>query len=137
MQQALNDLANPVVQAKLPPNAYMVVYLPRGTYNISSTLQLRGKIGVMIIGEDPANTIIKWTGSDNDTMLWANGSAYFKISRLTFDANSKKGIEGIGIHWKEKWKDASGQSFASLNNEVSDIIFKGTAIGIGGGTSSE
>ena len=137
LQQALHELANPVVNAKLPAGSYMVIYLPKGTYNISATLQLRGKIGVMIIGEDPANTIIKWTGGDNDTMLWANGSAYFKVSRLTFDANNKKGIEGIGIHWKEKWKDASGQSFASLNNEISDIIFKGTAIGVGGGTSSE
>ena len=137
LQNALDNLSNPVTGFNIhPERGYMVVYLPKGTYRISRTLVLRGKIGVSFIGEDPVNTIIKWDGADNDTMFWANGSAYFKISRLTWDANNKKGIEGIGIHWKDRWNDATGQSFASLNIELSDLVFNGTAIGIGGGTGS-
>ncbi|HUR09941.1 MAG TPA: glycosyl hydrolase family 28-related protein [Flavitalea sp.] len=137
LQNALDNLFDPVSPRNTPGGNYSIIYLPKGTYKISRTLQLRGKIGVSIIGEDPANTIIKWFGPENDTVLWTNGSAYFRISRLTVDANNRKGIEGIGIHWKEKWNNATDRSYASLNNEISDIIFNGTAIGIGGGTSSE
>lgn len=137
LQQALNNLSNPVTSFNTGRAGYMVVYLPKGIYKITQTLELKGKIGVSFIGEDPANTIIRWAGKDNDTMLWANGSAYFKISRITFDANGKQNIEGIGLHWKNKWKDENSQSFAALNNEISDIVFVKTAIGISGGTSSE
>jgi len=137
LQLAIDNLSNPDDPTPSTSKSYMVVYLPKGIYKITKTLQLRGKIGVSIIGEDPSNTIIRWAGGNNDTMLWANGSAYFKISRITWDANQSKGIEGIGIHWKNRWKDASSQSYASLNNEISDNIFNNTAIGIGGGTSSE
>lgn len=114
---------------------YSVVYLPAGTYNISETLVLRGKIGVCIIGEDPAATIIKWTGNDNDTLFWSNGAAYFKVSRLTWDAGNKKNMECVGIHWKDKWKSELSQSYAALNIELSDMVFRGNpAFGISGGT---
>lgn len=135
LQQAIDSLSN--LQRGLPANAnaYTVIYLPPGTYNLSKTLVLRGKIGVSIIGEDPANTIIRWTGADADTMLWANGSAYFKIARLTWDAGNRKNMECIGIHWKEKWRDAFSQSYASLNIELSDMLFTGNPMfGISGGT---
>lgn len=136
IQRAIDGLHNPVKNFRPSANAYMVVYLPAGTYCISSTLVLRGKIGVTIVGEDPANTVIKWIGADADTMFWANGSAYYKISRLTWDANKRKDIEAIGIHWKERWNDANSQSFASLNIEISDNIFTGNCkYGISGGTS--
>jgi pectate lyase-like protein len=119
-------------------NRYTVIYLPAGTYCISSTLVLRGKIGVSIIGEDPVHTIIKWTGADKDTILWTNGSAYFKIARLNWDANGRKGMEGIGIHWKDKWNDGKSRSYASCNIEISDNIFTGGfGFGISGGTFTQ
>jgi Pectate lyase superfamily protein len=117
---------------------YSVLYFPKGIYYISSTLVLKGMAGVSIVGEDPANTIIRWRGSDNDTMLWTNGSAYFKIARLTWDANKKVGIEGIGIHWKERWKTATSESFAAVNIEISDNNFiGGFKFGISGGTDPD
>ncbi|WP_238841959.1 hypothetical protein, partial [Xylella fastidiosa] len=76
-----------------------------------------------IIGEDPSTTIIKWIGKASDTMFWANGSAYFKVSRLTWDANNHDNMEGIGIHWKNRLNDAKSQSYAPLNIEISDCYF--------------
>jgi len=133
-QKALSGLSCPPVGYNIGNEGYMVIYVPAGAYCISSTLLLRGKIGVSIIGEDPVNTIIRWTGPEKDTCLWANGSAYFKIARLTWDANGRKDMEGIGVHWKDRWADATSRSFASLNIEISDCIFKGGKYGIFGGT---
>jgi pectate lyase-like protein len=123
----------PSTQAATGP--FMVIYLPAGTYCISSTLVLKGKLGVSIIGEDPARTTIKWIGNDNDTLLWADGSSYFKISRLTWDANGRQGMEGVGIHWKDIWNDGKTRSYAPLNIEISDNYFiGGFTTGLGGGT---
>jgi hypothetical protein len=135
LQEALDQLSNPVTKFNTGKGGYMVVYLPAGVYCLSSTLVLKGKIGVSIIGEDPANTMIKWIGGDKDTLFWANGSAYFKISRIGWDANGRKGMEGIGIHWKTMWNDGKSQSFAPLNIEISDCLFTdGFRYGISGGT---
>jgi hypothetical protein len=136
LQQALDQLSNPLTGFNMAKGAYTVVYLPAGTYCISSTLILKGKIGVCIIGEDPARTIIKWTGKDSTTLFWANGSAYFKLIRFTWDAGGRKNMEGIGIHWKDRWNDGKTRSFATLNIEITDNIFKpGFAYGIWGGTN--
>jgi Pectate lyase superfamily protein len=135
LQTAIDSLSCIPTGYNTGKNGYTVLYLPAGTYCLSSTLVLRGKIGVSIIGEDPGRTIVKWIGGDKDTMLWANGSAYFKIARLGWDANGRKGMEGIGVHWKNKWNDGKTRSYASLNIELSDNYFTGGfQFGIGGGT---
>ncbi len=109
---------------------YIVIYLPAGIYQISGTLHLTGKIACSIIGEDPEKTIIRWTGADQDTMLSANGSSYFKISRITWDGGTHKGIEAIGLHWL----DNKGTRFAPTSIEFSDLIFKNLTFGFFGGT---
>lgn len=135
LQKALDSLSVFPKQFNTGKTAYVVLYLPAGTYRISETLVLKGKIGVSIIGEDPAKTTIVWTGADKDTMLWANGSAYFKIARLKWVPGKAKGMEAIGLHWKDKWRTEKSQSFAALNIEIADCIFeKGLAYGISGGT---
>ncbi|HEY6902557.1 MAG TPA: glycosyl hydrolase family 28-related protein, partial [Puia sp.] len=135
LQTAIDSLSCPPTGFNTGKRGYMVVYLPAGTYCISSTLVLRGRIGVSIIGQDPANTTIKWIGGDKDTLFWADGSAYFKVARLTWDANKKKDIEGIGLHWKNMWNNGKTQSFATLNIEFSDNVFiGGFKYGISGGT---
>ncbi|MBS1659722.1 MAG: right-handed parallel beta-helix repeat-containing protein [Bacteroidetes bacterium] len=135
LQRAIDSLSCPPTRFNTGKQGYTVVYLPAGTYCISSTLVLRGRIGVSIVGEDPANTTIKWTGPEKDTLLWTDGSAYFKVARLTWDANKRQGMEGIGVHWKTRWEDAKSRSFATLNIELSDNIFVGGfRFGISGGT---
>lgn len=133
LQMALDSLTTMerVLFNTQPKTKYLVIYLPAGTYRISQTLRLEGKIGVTFIGEDPAKTIIKWYGGDNDTMFFSNRSAYIKISRITWDANNKKDIEALGLHWK----DFSEPKFAPTSIEFSDMIFKGNPkYGISAGT---
>ena len=105
LQLALDNLSNPATSFNMGSKAYMTIYLPAGTYKISKTLVLKGKIGVNIIGEDPNKTIIQWAGAADDTMFWANASAYFKIGRITWNASGIKGMKAIGIHWKNRWDD--------------------------------
>jgi hypothetical protein len=133
LQAALDSLSTTIDQDfnRAPGKRYVVIYLPAGTYNISNTLTLSGKIGVSFIGEDPSRTIIKWTGGDNDTMFFSNKSAYVKVSRLTWDANNKQGMREVGFHFK----DQIAPKFAPTSIELSDMIFTGNpAYGITTGT---
>lgn len=134
IQQALDHLANYLTGTDTSKMPYTVVYFPAGTYLISGTLHLKGKIGISIIGENPNNTILKWVGGDNDTMLLANGSAYYKIARFTWNGNNKKNIEALGIHWMNKWNEKTSRSYATLNIDLADMQFMRCAVGIGGGT---
>jgi hypothetical protein len=137
IQRAIDSLTQPAINYNTGKTAYMVIYLPAGVYNISSTLLLKGKIGVSIIGESPLSTIIKWTGADGGNMLLANGTAYFKISRVSWDANKRKNIEALGIHWKSREKDEKSESAAPTSIEISDNVFTGDCkYGISGGTAA-
>ena len=116
LQMALDSLTctERVLFNNTTASKYLVVYLPAGTYKISQTLRLQGKIGVTFIGEDPEKTIIKWEGGDNDTMFYSNRSAYIKVSRITWDANNKKEIEILGLHYK----DFTEPNFAPTSNRI-------------------
>ena len=135
IQQALDSLSEWILKYNQGKQQYTVVYIPKGIYKITATLVLRGKIGVKIVGEDPANTTLWWQGNDNDTMFWANGSSYFSLSRLSWDPGGRKNMEGIGLHWKSQWKEATNQAYAPEEIEFTDHVFKkGFAKGISGGT---
>lgn len=137
LQRALDSLTVRAKNYNTGKQAYTVIFLPKGRYKISKTLVLRGKIGVSLIGEDPVNTFIEWSGPAKDTMFWANGSAYFKVSRITWNAKERDSMTAVGIHWKEVWNNAESQSFAPLNIEISDCHFIGKCFsGISGGTSN-
>ncbi|MGZ5134940.1 MAG: glycosyl hydrolase family 28-related protein [Flavitalea sp.] len=138
IQKALDSLSVSPKNFNTGNAGYTTIYLPPGNYRITSTLILKGKIGINIIGEDPQRTSITWDGKEGQMMLWANGAAYFKISRITWNANNKKSITGIGLKWTTKWKDDISQSYASLNIEISDCNFIGKPLyGINGGTSED
>lgn len=137
-QRALDSLSDRQVNYNTGARGYSVVYIPSGKYKITSTLVLRGKIGIKIVGEDPAITTLLWQGNENDTIFWANGSAYFSMSRLSWDAGGKKNMEAIGIHWKTRWREQNNISSATVNIEIADMIFReGFARGISGGTGEE
>ncbi|MBE7173727.1 MAG: hypothetical protein INR73_24355 [Williamsia sp.] len=133
LQTALDSLSRTL---KTPFNTqgatrYVVVYLPAGTYRISRTLRLEGRTGVTFIGEDPLKTKIKWAGGDNDTMFFSNKSAEIRISRLTWDADNRKNIVAVGLHFKDHNEPYFGPTFM----ELSDMVFTGNpACGLSCGT---
>lgn len=135
IQMAIDSLSVKSTGFNTGSRAYAVVYLPKGNYRISSTLRVKGKIGFMIVGEDPELTKITWAGNSNDTMVWFNGSAYFSIARIGFINVKAEKQTAIGINWKTKWKEKFSESYASLNIEVNDCVFRGGFWrGIHGGT---
>jgi hypothetical protein len=114
IQTALNTLQ--------PNSTNHVLYLPAGIYRITQPLDFpsHGQV-IMIVGENPSNTIIRWDGATNGVML-TYGAWYSKMTRLTFD--------GAG---KAKTGIAHDSPF-STHNEFSDMVFKDLQFGIEAGT---
>src|SRR5262249_1522366 len=89
IQAALNALKN------TSANTETTLYFPAGTYRITQQLttartEHNDYLGAQIIGQDPTTTKIVWDGAAGGTMLrW--DAWYDKISRLTFDGNSRAG----------------------------------------------
>src|SRR5262245_28565203 len=110
-----------------------VLWIPAGTYKITSQLTLFGRNGVSIIGEDPATAILKWAGpgvfSTNSTtgsMFVVNSVAESKFDRLTFDGS------GSPIVLVDQVWDGVSNYFPA-NNEYADDNFQNANIGIRAG----
>ncbi|MCY2951856.1 MAG: glycosyl hydrolase family 28-related protein [Planctomycetota bacterium] len=114
IQKALDDL-------RLHPQSH-VLYFPAGTYRITKTIGTRRQahtdcMGIAIVGEDPANTIILWDGPEAQTMFLYD-AWYSKISRLTLDGAAKAKIAL-----------AYGGGFSTYN-ETSDMVFQNVVDGL-------
>lgn len=105
-----------------------VLFVPRGTYRITRTLTLAGRLGVSIVGEDPDETRVVWAGTAGGTMLSVNGIAYSRIDRLTFD-----GRRMAAVAVEQAW-DGSRQHF-DTGNQYADDRFVDVGFGIRGGYS--
>ena len=119
LQAAINAVGN-------AGSTSMVVYLPAGTYKITGSLTVTGKMNISIIGADPATTKIVWAGASSGTMLKINGVAYSRFNRITFDGSSSAAI-AVDQSWD------GGQPYFDTGNEFADDEFKNTGIGIRGG----
>lgn len=118
LQRALRELGT--------PGHSPVLFLPGGTYRITSTLVLAFTINLSIVGEDPDKTTIVWDGPAGGTMLALNGVAYSRIVRLTFDGARKADV-AVDQSW-----DNSRPHF-DTGNEYSDDAFVDVGFGIHGG----
>ncbi len=119
-QNALSDIGN--------PGRPLVLYVPAGTYKITNTLVLALRRNVSVIGENPANTILRWAGPANGEMLYLNSVPFSRFGRITWDgagtayALVDHGWTGIG--------NFGGTSY----DEHADEVFENAAFGIRGGT---
>jgi Ca2+-binding RTX toxin-like protein len=110
IQAALNALKDTT------NNTWSVLYFPAGTYRITQQLTTDRTthyeyLGAELIGEDPSTTKILWGGAPGGTMLrW--DAWHDKVSRLTFDGNSKA-----------DWGIVRAGSFSTYS-EVSDNQFQ-------------
>jgi hypothetical protein len=81
-QKALNRLvSNPAV-----------LWVPKGTYMISATLQMTACQQFSIIGEDPTKSVIQWNGSPGGIMLDLEGCSWFRLARLGWNGGDKAGV---------------------------------------------
>ncbi|MGA2139755.1 MAG: glycosyl hydrolase family 28-related protein [Verrucomicrobiia bacterium] len=114
------------LDALRPPNRkFHVVYLPAGDYRITRTLHLTRERqdesqNIMILGEDPATTVIRWDGPAGGVMF-DYGAWYCKVGRLTLDG---AGMAGTAV--------AHGRRFATYN-EFCDMVFRDVGFGIEAG----
>jgi hypothetical protein len=113
------------------PRMNRVIWLPRGTYNISSTLTMTQGFGVTIIGENPSTTTIEWTGPVDGTMLDFNGCTRIKVSRLTIDGNNTAGTG------EKIWYSPSLSYGYPTYNEFSDQTIRNLKVGLEHGQASE
>jgi hypothetical protein len=110
LQKALDDLKS------VRTNTWSVLYLPAGTYRITSQLTTTRSahsdyLGGDIVGEDPATTTLVWDGAAGGTILLLD-AWYNKVSRLTFDG---KGKAALGL--------VRAGGFATYG-ELSDLQFR-------------
>jgi hypothetical protein len=103
-----------------------VLYVPSGRYRITRTLALVSHITVTIAGEDPAATVLLWDGAAGGTMLSANGLAYSRLTRLTFDGQHR-----ASVAIEQSWDNQRPQF--DTGNEYSDVVFRNVEYGIHGG----
>lgn len=99
-----------------------VLYFPPGTYRLTRTIKTERQahhdcMGVAIVGEDPATTILRWDGPPGGLMLQYD-AWYSRISRLTLDG---AGRAGLAL--------AYGPAFSTYN-ETSDMVFRDAAVGM-------
>ncbi len=90
-----DDTAAIQAALNLNNNSYnpRAVYLPPGTYRITSTLSLTQNTGGLIIGHG-RDTRIVWDGPLDGVMFWSNGATRFRFVGIIWDGRS---IAGIGV----------------------------------------
>lgn len=102
---------------------HAVLYLPAGTYRITDTLVMKTRLGVSILGEDPAATKILWDGPPDGAMAWFNGVAFSRWGRTTWDGGGKAQV-AVDHGWE-------GQDpHAATHLEHADEVFQNVGYGI-------
>ena len=101
-----------------------VLWVPAGVYKISTTLVLKNIEGVMVLGEDPTTTIIKWAGPSGGTMLNVSAVSHSRVSRLTFEGS---GSAGVAIDNSAIAGGVGGRF--DTGNEYSDDFFQNVIVG--------
>lgn len=114
LQRALDEVATPGHPA--------VLYLPAGTYRITRSLQFFGRVGASLVGEAPETTVIRWDGPAGGEMMFANGVAYTRWSRLTWDGS---GAALIAVHHGH-----TGGGYQITGNLHTDEIFQDVGAGL-------
>ncbi len=72
------------------------VYLPAGTYEI--THAILAKSNIKLAGEGQDSTIIRYTGTSGDAMIFSDGAANVEISDMTLDADHNPSAwQGIAV----------------------------------------
>jgi hypothetical protein len=122
-------LQNAVTFITTSSNNKPVLFIPAGTYLITSTVTCAAALGISIIGADPTTTTLKWGGGSNGTLLHIDGVTLSAFKRLTFEGNSASGITLI-----DQSIVATG-GFFDTGNEYVDNIFQNGTIGIQGGST--
>lgn len=129
IQSALDEIGN--------TGKSKILFFPSGSYRITQTLRLFKKEGVAILGEDPVTTRLVWASptrsaqplNDNvGVMLLNQGSAHFRLGRLTFDGQGKA---SYGI--RHRWGSYATDELFPSGIEQHDLLLQNLDVGISAG----
>jgi len=112
IQTALNDLGT--------AGHSHVLYVPCGTYTITTTLTITSKEGISVLGADPTCVTFQLSGAG--PLLHVNGVSYSKFSRITFDGGGSTSAVLI------EQANNSG-AFFDTGNEYADDVFQNAGVG--------
>lgn len=104
-------------------NGWSTLFIPAGTYRITSTVVARKVahedfIGTQVVGADPATTTIRYDGPPDQPMIVFDGW-YSKMSRFTLDGNDRRASVGLQ-------RDGTFSTYC----EISDVHFRDLAGGV-------
>ncbi len=106
--------------------AQRVLYLPAGTYRITTTLLFTNHSGIAVLGEHPERTRVVYDGPTGGAMLFCNGVSYSKFGRITWDGKGKAKV-AVAHQWDMK----AGTAVTYM--EHADEVFENAGKGIIGG----
>jgi hypothetical protein len=112
-----------------PGDAY-VLYLPAGTYRITESLVWENRLGVALLGEDPATTTIRYDGPGGQAIMTCHGVSYSRFGRITWDGQGKAGVAVAHL-----WNPVTRHGPAVTSMEHADQVFMNVGKGIIGGTA--
>jgi len=106
-------------------NVGKTVYLPAGTYKITSTLRMSGNTAATVIGTGK-DTRIVWAGASGGVMFWSDGNNYSRYVGISWDG---AGIASVGFD------HASTSLFETEIQHISEAYRNFTGYGIRIGNS--
>lgn len=127
LKAGLESLA---VHGKGKPGDPYVLWLPAGIYRITAPLVWENRLGVAVLGEDPATTIIRYDGPPGQVMLTCHGVSYSKFGRITWDGQGK--AKAAVAH---QWNPETRVGPAVTYMEHADEVFQDVDRGIIGGAA--
>jgi hypothetical protein len=116
------------IHGKGKPGDPYVLYLPAGTYRITAPLVWENRLGVALLGEDPAKTIVRYDGPAGQAILTCHGVSYSKFGRITWDGQGKARA-AVAHQWNPETKVGTAVTYM----EHADEVFQDVARGIIGG----
>lgn len=138
---AAHDLQAALDTVLARATAQPVLFIPKGTYTLRTTVRLLNAVGVSIVGEDPKQTVLRWAGPSAGQMFMFDGVSNIKVSRLSLVG----GGGGVGIQQVRSRCPALPDgtpdpaqcpanhpgiySGSSSQNEYADLRFSGFTVG--------
>jgi len=144
IQAAINAATGNAAPATHTRGALAPVYLPRGTYKVTSDLIIQSVQNFKLIGDGPAMTNIRASGTGfTQAVLFVNGSAdgVFEGFEVTGDGTEQV-IDGIRLDWVTASRTDAGCGTISGSAVVTNTLAQAydvgatvTGTGIPGGTT--
>jgi hypothetical protein len=102
------------IQAAIDSGASSV-FIPGGSYNVSSTITIANKNGFMLQGAAESSTNLTWTGTAGGTLMTLRGSMFCAIHNLWLNGNNSA---GVCLYMPGYNADAVSDTFVNTQHDI-------------------